>query len=115
MYREKAAYSIQSSPGEFVFPMLKSDDLEKQYAEIMDRRKKYNKDLKGIAKLLNLKVNLTSYVVRHSFATQAVWNNVPLTANQEMLGHESIKTTETYIADFLRKVVDRSASQLALG
>lgn len=108
-------YIEGKEPGEFVFPLLKSNDLEKQYAEVKNRRKDYNKDLKGIAKLLNIRVNLTSYVVRHSFATQAVWNEVPLKAIQEMLGHESIKTTETYIADLPKKVVDRYASQLALG
>ncbi len=113
---ELLSYYVESKgPGEFVFPLLKEDDLEKQYAEVKYRRKDYNRDLKGIAKLLNIRVNLTSYVVRHSFATQAVWNEVPLKAIQELLGHESIKTTETYIADLPKKVVDRYASQLALG
>lgn len=100
---------------EFLFPILKTTDLESQYKEIKDRRKRYNKDLKGMAELLGIRVNLTSYVVRHSFATQAVWNEVPLKAIQEMLGHESIKTTETYIADLPKKVVDRYSEQLALG
>jgi site-specific recombinase XerD len=48
---------------------------------------------------------VTFHGLRHSFATHAVENNVPLHVVKELLGHSSIKTTEVYlhISDKFRK------------
>jgi len=36
-------------------------------------------------------------VLRHSFATEMYHNNVPLSAIQDMMGHDSIADTSIYI------------------
>jgi len=41
--------------------------------------------------------SVTPRVLRHSFATEMYHNNVPLSAIQDMMGHESIADTSIYI------------------
>lgn len=54
--------------------------------------KRYNKKLKEVAEKCDIKQNLTSYVSRHSFATQAMMQEIPINAISSMLGHSSLKT-----------------------
>lgn len=52
--------------------------------------------IKNLAKQIGLKKNISPHTFRHSFATHLVENGANLRAVQEMLGHESILTTEIY-------------------
>ena len=52
--------------------------------------------IKDLAKKINLKKNISPHTFRHSFATHLVEGGADLRAVQEMLGHESILTTEIY-------------------
>lgn len=53
-----------------------------------------NLALKRIANRLNLGVNLTMYVARHSWATIAKQKNVPLSVISDGMGHHSEKPLE---------------------
>jgi integrase len=64
--------------------------------------------LKKLSALLNLKVNLTSYVARHSWATAAYRQGVPVAIISESLGHASEKVTYTYLAAFENKTLSRA-------
>jgi len=74
----------------------------------------YNKGLKELAKLCGIHETLTSYVARHSFATQALLNEIPLKAISEMLGHSSLSTTEVYLKSLPTNVLDEYSAKLAL-
>ena len=52
--------------------------------------------IKQLAKKIGLKKNISPHTFRHSFATHLIQGGADLRAVQEMLGHESITTTEIY-------------------
>jgi integrase/recombinase XerD len=52
--------------------------------------------IKGLAEKVGLKTTISPHTFRHSFATHLVEGGADLRAVQEMLGHESITTTEIY-------------------
>lgn len=56
-----------------------------------------NRYLKEIAKISNIKKELTYHIARHTFATTVTLDNgVPMESVSHMLGHSSIRTTQIY-------------------
>lgn len=99
---------------DFIFPIVKRSKLLEQHRDIRDARIKYNRRLKEIAKLCNIEENLTSYVSRHSMATNLILKDVPINALSKMLGHSDLQTTEIYIKNLPTHIMDEYQERLEI-
>lgn len=117
-----AAYKIlnyyvkDKSQGDLIFPIMADciaiDDDEKLFKTYGERRSNHNRRLRSIAKALNIDVNLTSYVARHSFATAGLRNGATKAEIGDMLGHTNYYTTETYLSGFEQETLDDVADKI---
>jgi site-specific recombinase XerC len=101
------------SDGEYVFPILMQmhDTPKKIDARIDSALKDLNEDLKSMAVKIKLNKDLTSYVARHSFATNLRLKNVDLNIIQEAMGHETQLQTMTYLEEIDDTVIAKSIEE----
>ena len=88
---------------DYLFDILSSDKKrtdERAYREYQSALRRFNNRLKDLARVLRLKSPVTSYTLRHSWATTAKYRGVSIEMISESLGHKSIKTTQIYLKGF---------------
>ncbi len=107
-------YCAQNPDSPYVFPIIKRKTAEEQYNDVEWSRKRYNKNLRELAKVLDIEAYMSTKVVRHSFATQAMLNEVPINIIKEMLGHSSVRTTEIYLAALPSNILDNYNEKILL-
>lgn len=82
------------SPGsDFLFPVMFSSATHRQYKSMLSA---HNKVLKQVGQLLDIHNNLTSYVMRYTWASEARRMHVDIAVISQALGHTNEKTTRGY-------------------
>ena len=69
---------------------------------------RYNADLKIIGNYLRHPVTLTSYVARHTWATEALRQNTPIAVISQALGHTSEQSTRFYLDSLDQSIMKRA-------
>jgi integrase/recombinase XerD len=90
---------IQNGEEDIVFLNRRGKRLSRVYVFMM---------IKELAEKIGLKKSISPHTFRHSFATHLIEGGADLRAIQEMLGHESITTTEIYThldREYLKSVI----------
>lgn len=89
IYRENIRVHVSIKPGQedFLFLNRRGSQLSRVMIFLL---------LKDLAKKAGITKSISPHTFRHSFATHLVEGGADLRAVQEMLGHESITTTEIY-------------------
>ena len=102
-------YQRDDSP--YLIPIIShpGEDETRQY---QNRIHLINHHLKKLGKKLGISSKLTSYVARHSWASIAKNQNVPLTAISQAMGHTSERTTTIYLKSFDNAPVDCANSKV---
>ena len=103
IYKNKIRVHINIKPGheDFLFLNRRGSKLSRVMIFIM---------LKELATKAGILKSISPHTFRHSFATHLIEGGADLRAVQEMLGHESITTTEIYThldRDYLRDAIIR--------
>ncbi len=96
-----------SPASRYLFPVLPAGRAvgHEEYKALLRR---YNRTLKEIGESLPKPVRLTSYTMRHSWATNAYRAHVPLSVISQALGHTSEQTTRHYLAALDPSELDRA-------
>lgn len=97
----------------YLLPIIRRRDINERCA-YRNRQYAINRALKEIAAMVGIKVPLTMYVARHSWASAAKQNGVPISVISEGMGHDSESTTKIYLAQLDSDVVD-DANALIIG
>lgn len=108
---EEIANKYASQSKTFLFPIIERNDgtERKQY---LNKMLLINRRLKVIAEKIALSVPLTMYVARHSWASIAQANNIPIKAISLGMGHDKEETTRIYLASIQTDVIDNANSKI---
>ena len=99
---------------DYIFPILSS--FHKTEVQQRNRLHKVlsnvNKRLKEVGKELEIPIDLTTYVARHSYATVLKRSGVSTSLICETLGHSSEKVTQIYLDSFGNSQIDAAMQNL---
>ena len=89
-------YAEQTKDSPYMLPILTGKETS-PYTQYRKVEYNTNYNLKKIGKMIGLKIPLTTYVERHTWASIALHMNIPIATISEGMGHNSYKTTQIYL------------------
>lgn len=105
-------YENEVSP--YLFPILTEDKISPQQFENRRHKmlRKFNSDLKKIAEIAGIKKSITSYTLRHTYATILRNFGVSTEVISESMGHSNPRVTQSYLDDFGNDIIDNEHKKL---
>lgn len=92
---------------DYLLPIIRDSDMP-AYNQYKNTLIDYNRKLKKIGEMVGITTPLTTYVARHSWASVAKSENIPISVISEGMGHESEKTTQIYLSSLDSSVIDKA-------
>ena len=100
------------NPDSLIFPLIKpTDDPLMHKKRTKDLTKRINEHMKVIGEKLGIN-GISTYTARHSYATVLKRSGANIAYISESLGHNSLKTTESYLASFEKEERQKNAALL---
>lgn len=100
-------------PGsKYLFPVLQEGATYEEYKYSLAQENKY---LKKVQDSLGLSTTLTTYVFRHSWASEAYHRGIPIAIISQALGHSSEKMTRIYLSAFDAEKVGEANEMVSEG
>lgn len=111
-------YAYLTVNSKYMFPII-SDEDGTEYEQYRRVQENVNNSMKKIGRMIGLKMPLTAYVARHTWACIARDMNISVAIISEGMGHRSYKTTQVYlnsidtsrINEANRKIIQRICSR----
>ena len=93
----------------YLFPHLLTEQMTTKQIKNRSHKLlgKINPALKEMMEVLKISKHITFYTARHTFATFLKFENTPIDAISEMLGHTDIRTTQAYLNKLPNKKLDK--------
>lgn len=109
-------YKELNTDTNFVFPILLKEGMTAIQIENRKAKKlkRFNSDLKLIAEIVGINKPLTSYVARHSYATNLKQLGVSTDLISQSMGHQNISITSAYLKDFEDDIIDDANEKLLM-
>ena len=89
-------HAAQTKDSLYLLPLLTGNETS-PYTAYRKVEHNTNYNLKKIGERIGLKIPLTTYVARHTWASIALHMNIPIATISEGMGHNSFKTTQIYL------------------
>ncbi len=107
-------YSKNKKSETYVFPLIVNENATPEQLENRKLKtlKKFNKDLKELSKIAEVESNVTSYVIRHSYATNLKFLGVSSDIISQSMGHSNVEITMTYLKEFENDILDSENEKL---
>ncbi|MCI6120062.1 MAG: site-specific integrase [Prevotella sp.] len=100
-----------SATNTYLLPIIRKEN-GKERNQKRYRQNIVNENLKKLSECLNLEHPITMYAARHSWASLARYEGIPVKTISNALGHESEKTTLIYLKELDTTAADRANRQL---
>ena len=89
-------YAHLTANSRYMLPIISHED-GTEYEQYRRVQENVNNNLKIVGRMIGLKIPLTAYVARHTWACVARDMNVSVAIISEGMGHRSYKTTQVYL------------------
>ncbi len=105
---EEIVKKYETSDSVYLLPIIRQSKDVDERMQYIRAAHKINRSLRMIGSKLKFPIPLTLYVARHSWASIAKNNKVPISVISEGMGHDSETTTRIYLASLDTVAVDKA-------